>query len=276
MATEAASPPAPAVRPPLHQSLAIQARVIGALLMREIITRFGRDNVGMLWLFGEPMIFTIGVAALWTGMSAVGLRHGSSVPITMFAVTGYSSVLMWRNTASRCNSALQQNMGLLYHRNVRVIDVFLTRILLEAAAATMSFIFLSVLFIALEMGQPPVDLMRVVEGWLMLAWFACGLGMTMGAATSYSELVDRFWHPTSYILFPLSGAAFMVEWLPKSMQDFVLLLPMVHGVEMLRDGYFGDVVRTHYDVFYLATVNLVLTFTGLVLMRGATRQIEQR
>ena len=37
------------------QSLKIQQRVLYALLMREIITRFGRKNLGVLWLVGEPM-----------------------------------------------------------------------------------------------------------------------------------------------------------------------------------------------------------------------------
>ena len=31
------------------ESLLIQKRVIGALLMREIITRYGRNNIGFLW-----------------------------------------------------------------------------------------------------------------------------------------------------------------------------------------------------------------------------------
>ena len=55
---------------PFPRSLDIQLRVLGALLMREIITRYGRDNLGFLWLFVEPMIFTLGITALW---SAVGL-----------------------------------------------------------------------------------------------------------------------------------------------------------------------------------------------------------
>jgi capsular polysaccharide transport system permease protein len=110
-----------------RQSLAIQRRVIWALLMREVITRFGRENIGVLWMVGEPMLFTLGVAALWT---AAGMHHGSSLPIVAFAITGYSSVLMWRNTVGRCISGIQSNTGLLYHRNVRVIDVFVTRILL--------------------------------------------------------------------------------------------------------------------------------------------------
>jgi capsular polysaccharide transport system permease protein len=185
-------------------------------------------------------------------------------------------VLIWRNTTSRCNSALEQNLNLLYHRNVRAMDVFFSRILLEIAGATMSFSVLSVGFIAMGLIDPPVDLLKVVCGWLMMAWFGTGLGLTLGAANAYSELVDRFWHPTSYVMFPLSGAAFMVDWLPPKARDYVLILPMVHGVEYVREGFFGNLVATHHDLGYMALVNLVLTFTGLWLLQGATRQIEQR
>jgi len=257
----------------LRTSLAIQRRVIWALLMREVITRFGRENIGVLWMVGEPMLFTLGVAALWT---AAGLHHGSVLPIVAFAITGYSSVLLWRNTVSRCNSGVQSNIGLLYHRNVRVIDVFVTRILLEEAGATASFIVLTTFFVAIEWIKPPVDPLLVVAGWLMLAWFGAALALVIGAATTYSELVDRLWHPAAYLLFPLSGAAFMVDWLPPEAQRVILLLPMVHGVELLREGYFGNVVRTHYDVGYMAGVNLVLTLLGLFLVRDAGRRVGSK
>jgi len=254
-------------------SLKVQLRVIRALMMRELITRFGRENIGVLWLFVEPMTFTLAVSALWR---ASGMHERSGMPIEAFAITGYSSVLMWRNTASRCNSALSNNQNLLYHRNVKVMDVFFTRILLEMAGATASFIGLSLLFIGFGQIDPPVDMLKVVAGWLMLAWFGAGLGMSLGTSTAYSELVDRFWHPTSYVLFPLSGATFMVDWLPPKVQEYALLLPMVHGVELIREGYFGNVVKTHHDLAYMAMVNLVLTFFGLAMMRGAARQMEQR
>ena len=158
--------------------------MIRALLMREVITRFGRHNVGVLWLVGEPMIFTLGVAALW---SAAGMSHGSGLPIIAFAITGYSSVLMWRNSVSRCNSAIQQNFGLLYHRNVQVIDVFVTRIMLEIAGATGSFMVLALFFTIGGWIQPPEDLLKVVCGWLMLAWFGTALALAVGAATAYSR-----------------------------------------------------------------------------------------
>ena len=82
---------------------------------------------------------------------------------------------------------------------------------------------------------------------------ACGLGFTLGALSERSETVERVWHTIAYLLFPLSGAVFMVDWMPQYAQKFVLLLPMVHGVEMIRSGYFGPLVKAHYDIGYMVT-----------------------
>jgi capsular polysaccharide transport system permease protein len=254
----------------LLRSFAVQRRVLGALMMREIITRYGRENLGFLWLFVEPMIFTLGVAALWT---AVGLNHGSSLPIVAFAITGYSSVLLWRNCVSRCCMAIQPNLNLLYHRNVRVLDIFLTRIVLEVAGATISFSVLSLIFIWSGWMTAPVDMLRVLAGLAMLTWFGFSIALLVGAGTAYSETIEKLWHPASYLLFPLSGAAFMVDWLPPAFQNTVMLLPMVHGVELLRDGYFGNAVRTHYDIGYMSACCLILTLCGLLLVRGAGRRV---
>ena len=241
-------------------------------MLRELITRFGRENLGVLWLVGEPMIFTLGVATLW---SAAGLSHGSTgIPIVAFAITGYSSVLMWRNSASQCSTAIESNKALLFHRSVLVIDVLLTRIALEIAGATMSFIVLSLVFIYVGLMHPPADLLLVLEGWLMLAWFGASLALLIGGGTALTHIVHRLWHPAAYLIFPMSGAAFMVEWLPTKLQSVVLLLPMVHGVEVLREGYFGNVVQTHYNLGYMAVCCLVLSLVGLYVVREASRRIE--
>ncbi len=259
--------------PGLMHSLAVQRRVIGALLMREVITRFGRENIGVLWLVGEPAIFTLGITALW---SMAGMSHGSGVPIVAFAITGYSSVLMWRNSVNRCSDAIKSNLNLMFHRNVRILDVFAARVIVEMAGASGSFIVLAVFFTSIEWMQPPVDMMLVVQGWLMLAWFGAALATLVGVASAYSDLVERIWHPVAYLLFPLSGAAFMVDWLPPAAREYALLLPMVHGVELLREGYFGNAVRTHHDIGYMASVNLVLSFIALALARQAARRVEAR
>lgn len=254
----------PLGEPPLGRALAIQARVIHALLMREILTRYGRHNIGFMWLFVEPMIFTLGVAALWTATKSV---HGSDLPIIAFAITGYSSVLLWRNMPARCIDAIEPNRSLLFHRNVRVIDIFLSRILLEAVGATISLIVLAIFFIAIGQMKPPEDVLQAVGGWLMLAWFGAALAIFLGAAAEKSETVHKLWHPLSYLLFPLSGAAFMMSVMPPQAQKVLAWLPMIHGVEYLREGFFGSQIEAIYDMGYMAVCNACLTVLGLAILR---------
>lgn len=254
----------------LIESLVIQKRVIFALLMREVLTRYGRHNIGFLWLFVEPIMFTLGVTLLWT--LSQGL-HGSSLPIVAFAVTGYSSVLLWRNMPMRCIGAIRPNLSLMYHRQVKVIDVFASRVLLEIAGVTMSFVVLVLLFCSIGWMAPPEDVLKIVFAWFMLAWFGGSLALFLGSLSERSELVDKIWHPVSYIMFPMSGAAFLVDSLPASLQKIVLLFPMVHGVELLREGYFGSTIVAHYDMSYMAICSLLLSLFGYVLERDISRKV---
>lgn len=255
----------------LARSLAIQLRVIHALLLREIITRFGRHGLGVLWIMLEPMLFTLGVAVLWY---LTKLHTLSAIPIIAFAITGYSSVLMWRNAANRCSKAVEPNLSLMYHRNVKAIDIFFSRVILEWVGATASIILLTLFFGSLGFMKLPHDLATAIGGWLLLAWFSLGLGLIVGAVSERSETFERTWHVVTYLMFPLSGAVFMVDWLPKAAQEKIVWVPMVHGVEMLRHGYFGDVVRTHENPVYLVLVNLVLTLIGLALVRETGRRVQ--
>lgn len=261
--------PAPAVPgASLRNSWQVQLRVLGALLMRETLTRYGRHNIGFLWLFVEPMIFTLGVTALWTLTKSV---HGSDLPIVAFALTGYSSVLLWRNMPGRCIGALKGNLALMYHRNVKVLDIYLARVILEFSGATMSFAALGTLYIALGILDPPQDIIKVVAGWLLLAWFGASLAIFLGALSHRSELVDKIWHPTAYLLFPLSGSAFLVAALPTAAQQIVLYIPTVHGIELVREGWFGDRARAIYDLGYLIPFNLVLSALAMLQVRKVAR-----
>jgi capsular polysaccharide transport system permease protein len=255
----------------LLRSFAIQRRVIGALVMREVITRYGRHNLGFVWLFLEPMLFTLGITLLWTLVKAT---HGSSMSIAAFALTGYSSILLWRNCSNRIVNAIAVNHSLLYHRNVRALDVFMARLFLEIGGATMSLIVLTILFSTVGLMALPDDLWTVIVGWVLLAWFAVALSLVVGAASERSELVDRVWHIVTYLMFPLSGAGFMVDWLPKFARELVYWVPMIHGTEMIRHGFFGTSVHTYEDPLYLAVVNAVMTLFGLAMVLDAGRRVE--
>jgi capsular polysaccharide transport system permease protein len=255
----------------LWHSGTIQLRVVHALFLREVITRFGRHNIGALWLIAEPMMFTLGVAALW---SLAGAHRSAGFSIIEFAVLGYSSVLLWRNCASRCSHAIEPNLSLLYHRNVRIVDILLARCLLEIAGATASLLILSVVFASVGWMSWPSNLLQVVTGWLLLAWFGVALGSFIGVLTGLSEIAERVWHPMSYLLFPLSGAVFMVEWLPPAGREVALLLPMVSFLEYIRGGWFGPGAVVHHELPYAMVCTLVLSVLALALARIVARRVQ--
>jgi ABC-2 type transport system permease protein/capsular polysaccharide transport system permease protein len=268
MASAAAEPGDTAAA--IRRAWTIQRRVIWALVLREILTRYGRHNIGFLWLFAEPMSFTLGVTALWHFTKG---EHGSSLPIVAFALTGYSTVLLWRNMPSRCITAIEPNLSLLYHRHVKVLDLFFARLTLEAMGATISLTVLACFFISIGMLTPPENVLEVIAGWLLIAWFGSALAMFVGALAYDNEVVDKIWHPVSYLSFPLSGAGFLVDALPKTAQKFFLYVPMVSGVEVIREGYFGSTIRAHYDVGYVVVVNAVLTLVALIRVRAIRHKI---
>ena len=242
----------------------INLRVLGALLLRELLTRYGRNNIGFLWLFVEPMLFTLAITAVWTATRTI---HGSNIPIVAFALTGYSSLLMWRNMPSRCSSALRSNMSLLYHRQVTVLDVYIARIMLEFMATSTSFVVLGIVLWAMDWLTPPEDALQVLGGWLLLGWFGAGLALSIAGLSSKFDFVAKLWPPLSYFMMPLSGVAFIVDALPPRLQQIALYLPMLNALEYLREGWFGSLMRAHYDLGYVAAVNAVLTFVGLSIVR---------
>lgn len=255
----------------LREGLRTQVRVINALLLREIITRYGRHNLGFLWLFIEPMIFAVGITILW---SLMGMGKGN-IPIAGFAITGYCSLVLWRNMVNRLSGAVPGNIGLLHHRNVKVMDLLLARIILELAGCTVALVVLTLAFTGLNLMYIPVDPYTALLGWFQICWFVIGAGLIGAYLGVLSELLDRVWHVFMYLTLPFTGAFFMVSWLPPNAQEIVLWSPLVNGVEMLRQGYFGPGIDARYSIEYLLKANAITLFVGLLLTRLIKRKLSQ-
>ena len=96
----------------------------------------------------------------------------------------------------------------------------------------------------------------------------------LGWHLSETEVIERFVSLMTYVLVPLSGTFYMAAWLPPAYRDSVLYLPLLHPVEMVRAGFFGDSVHTYYSAPYAAAWAAGLTLIGLLLMRFVRRRIE--
>jgi len=242
----------------------IHRRVIGALFLREMLTRYGRNNIGFLWLFVEPILFTLVVVAIRSAMAGV---YQGTIPVVAFAITGWPSVMLWRNMPSRLIGAVRSNRSLLHHQQVTILDIYTSRVLLEMMATTASIVIVSLVLFAAGWLTAPEDLLVVAFGWLLLGWFGASLAFIIGSLSEKSEVIAHLWRPASYVLMPVSGIAFVVDTLPQGLQDIALWLPMLNALEFLRDGWFGSTFHAHYDVGYVVAFNLCLTLAGLALVR---------
>jgi len=252
------------------RALQEQGRVLGALLMREMVMRYGRENIGFLWLVVEPLILTTGVMILWSYM-----RHAEhNVALAAFCITGYMPLTLWRHISSQTVSCLRQNLPLLYHRQIRPLDLLVARSLLEFSGTTLALV---AVYAALRLSgllDPYDDLAKALLGWLCMAWLAFATGLILAALSEQFDFVEKLVSPFQYLLLPISGVFFMVAWLPSPVQKLALYVPMVHCYEIFRAGMIGPSVETHYNVGYVLIWCLFGTLLGLLMVRRAARELK--
>lgn len=248
----------------------IQMRVIWALIMRELHTRYGRENIGFLWVVGEPILFCAGVAILWTAIRP-SQEHG--LPMTAIVITGYVPLTMWRHCIMRAVKAYLSNGALLFHRQVTPLDIITSRCALEIIGSIIAGAI--VMLGAMIMGymDAPVDMGLMYLGLLYHAAFSYASALLVSALSEVSELVDKSIGVISYLSLPFSGAFVMVDWLPEKLQWVVLWSPSVHNIEIIREGQFGHGVHAHYDLFYNTWMTALMLLIGLSLTLRVRRHI---
>ncbi|RVU03269.1 capsule biosynthesis protein [Novosphingobium umbonatum] len=230
-----------------QQGARIQLRVIQALIIRELTTRFGRENIGFLWVMAEPLLFAVLVGLLWRFQKGE-MDHG--VNIIAFVATGYIPFVMFRSAINRAQGAFTANSSLLYHRQVKILDILLVRFLVEMIGHLMAWIFIAVVLGAAGQFPMPYDLGYVLLGWLYYSIFTFSVISIVAPLSEMSEVLEKILPVTVYMMIPFSGAFVMNSWLTPAFRDVVMWSPAVHGMEMMRYGVFGDAVYPQYSASY--------------------------
>lgn len=255
----------------LFQGFAIQVQAIRALMLRDIMMRYGRDNIGFAWVILEPMILTAGVMAIWS--LTIGPVK-SNVRMVEFVLTGYMPLTLWRHITNSSATLFRRSSPLLYHRTISLFDIAFSRYFLEFIATSAAFLAVWAPLNAAGIVSGVARLDLLLLGWFMMGWLAIACGLILAAVTEYSETSERFIQPIQYLSIPISGAFAMVDWLPHWAQSALLLNPMVHCYEVIRSGYFGSAVIAHYSFFYFSSCAFVLTYIGIASVRWIRPRVQ--
>jgi capsular polysaccharide transport system permease protein len=253
----------------MHQ-LRIQGRVIWALILREMITRYGREGIGVLWFIAEPAMFIVGVMIIFSQFHSAN----AGLSVAEYLAVSYPTILLWRNGTNRIQKSLEINRALLHHKPIRPIDIIYSRIILEFSTAAAAFIVLFIIFVAVGICQMPADILTMVLGYLLVVWFSFAFVMIMAALSELSEAVDRISHIILYLMLPFSGVFVAAYMVPQQLRDYLLLFPLVNAVEYFHHGYYGSRMMTYYHLQYTVVVILAMTFIGLVLTQVAIKRVQ--
>jgi capsular polysaccharide transport system permease protein len=248
----------------------IQRRVISALMIRELVTRFGRENIGFLWMMVEPLLFAGLVGVTWRYMKGPE-EHG--VSIVAFVASGYIPLTLFRHAIIRCTRVFSVNGSLLYHRQIKILDFIFVRFLIEVIGSMMAFLFIGVLLYIFNEFPVPADMGSVFAGWAVYCLFTFSLCLVLAPLSEMSEVMEKLMPVTLYIMIPFSGTFTMVSWLTPKVQQFMLYSPFVSPMELIRHGIFGDRVHAMWDLTIPITVTIIFTLIGLTLCRRIRKML---
>ncbi len=251
------------------QQARLQGRVIWALTMRETITRFGREGLGAIWMVAEPSMFIVGVMVIFSH-----IESQVTYSIAEYLAVSYPTMLFWRNGTNRVTKAIEINRALLHHQPIRPLDIIYSRILLEFSGAAGAFVVLYLIFVQLGICAWPADWLTFALGYFLVIWFSFGFVLIMAALAEMSETVERVSHIILYLMLPFSGVFIPLYSIPEQFRGLLLAFPLVDAVEYFHSGYYGDRMKTYFDLPYTLFVLVFMTLFGFAMMRIAIRRVQ--
>ena len=243
-------------KPPRFQTL----RVLGALMIREMITKYGRSWGGYAWAILEP----VGMIAI---LSLAFSQFIRTPPIghsfVLFYATGYLPFHFFSEIANSTSTSISVNRPLMHLPMITLLDAILARFFLSL----LTLIVVSTIVIG-TMPFLVADAVRL-DVPIVLISMAAGSILGLGVGTMNSVLFAYIpsWQPIWAIinrpLFIISGVFFTYESMPTHIQNILWWNPLIHVVGQARRGFYPTYEGTYVSYIFLFGVALVCSLLGL-------------
>ncbi len=268
-----APPRPPRPKRTLADGFATQRRVLGALLLREVRTRFGESRLGYIWALLEIGIH-IGVLAMIFPFTMHG-KPPIGDSFFFFYFTGLVPYLLFSHVVSHVGHSIKQNQPLLELPQVTNIDVVLARGLLEFVTILIVAGIFLVGFIAFDtpsaVPASPANMMAA----LFVSW---ALGMGFGAITAVINVFTHVWDSIFQVLVRLlyfaSGIFYVPAMMPEWARDILVWNPLLHTVDWFRTSFFTTYHPHWFEPAYPVVVAVILILVSMVTEFALRKQIK--
>ena len=247
-----------------HKRSFATARVIMALMLREMTTKYGQSPGGYIWAILEPVGMII-VLAFGFGLMMRSPSLGSS--FIVFYASGYLPFNQYRTLEKVITKAIPFSRGLLRYPAVTWLDAILARFLLNMLTNVLNSILIMWGAIYFTSGNMIVELAPIVEAMMLAAFLALGLGtlnaLLMGVWSLWSPIYKIITRP----LLRASAVLYLLDDLPTPVMNILWYNPLVHLTGLMRTGIFISYNPQYISVPYVVLVAMVSLAVGLLFLR---------
>ncbi len=246
--------------PPRFQSL----RVIGALVLREMSSTYGRSPGGYIWALASP-IGTITVMALCFSLLVRTPPLGTS--FILFYATGFLPFGIFGTLSNKIGSAVRYSRALLAYPRVNWLDAMLARLILNGLTEAVVFCLVMGGILAFVDIRSMFHIGPILAGMAMAVSFATGVGLMNSLLTGYFPTWDRIWGIIRSPLMLASGVIFLYDDLSKDIQAILWWNPLIHAIGLVRRGFYSTYYAPYVSLTYGFGVSMVLIAVALIFLR---------
>ncbi|MFG1205874.1 hypothetical protein V5F79_02565 [Xanthobacter flavus] len=241
----------------------MHARVVGAVIMRDLQTRFGTGYFGFLLGLIMPLgHLTIAMVI----MTVLGRLPPIGTSNATFSMTGVLPFVLWLYSHRQIMIAYQQNRPLLYFPGVDIGDLLAARVILEISSGTLVVVFvlsaLALMGYDVMPAYPAAFLGSLIAAWVL--GIATGLIFGNGGALFPGLLMlGNLLGPLFWIT---SGIVYLPDLLPERAREAVSYFPLCQAVDMLRFSFYPEYYSSFYDPYKIYPTLLFMVLFGSALV----------
>lgn len=246
------------------------SRTVLALMLREMISSYGRNAGGYVWALAEP----VGAITLLAVVFSIALRNppiGTS--FALFYAAGYLPFMLYTDIGQKVALSIKYSRPLLAYPAVRYMDSIMARFVLNTITHLLVFCIVTVGIIEVLSLTVIVDLPAICLGLLMAAVLGLGIGVLNCFLFAVIPVWERVWGILTRPLFIISGILFIFDRVPEPYSDYLWYNPLVHVVGQVRRGMFSTYDAAYVSHMYLFSVAIIALILGLVFLNRYHRYI---
>lgn len=248
----------------------IQRDVIHALLVREMKTRFGKWRLGYAWVLLEPAMHILVLAAVFSFM---GREFYPGIPTVLFMLGGIAPFLFFSHSFGKSLAAVESNRGLFNYRQLRPFDAVVARVLLEFVIYLFGMVALLGILAWFGISATFNDFLLLVAVNILYLCFCLGLSLALCVAGAKYPEAAKFGPLIQRPLYFMSGVFFSLEQIPEQYHPYLVWNPLLHMVELTREGLFASYHGMFANLPYFAFCALGMLGFGLLVYRSQWRDL---